>query len=140
MWLIMRWSCLLSYTDHVPLEAINKELSRHDSWGCKESDTTERLIWFDLIWISWWLSFLFSDIFSDWNFQTIFSPYQTLKNVFNKTKDPICSQLKKIFFSWIIFYFSLPTDKIVCAFSFSSIYANYIYLFLIAKTPLQFIE
>ena len=24
MWLIMRWSCLLSYTDHVPLEAINK--------------------------------------------------------------------------------------------------------------------
>ena len=31
MWLIMRWSCLLSYTDHVPLEAINKELSRHES-------------------------------------------------------------------------------------------------------------
>src|SRR5574337_889077 len=27
----MRWSCLLSYTDHVPLEAINKELSRHES-------------------------------------------------------------------------------------------------------------
>ena len=31
MWLIMRWSCLLSYTDHVPLEALNKELSRHES-------------------------------------------------------------------------------------------------------------
>ena len=31
MWLIMRWSCLLSYTGHVPLEAINKELSRHES-------------------------------------------------------------------------------------------------------------
>src|SRR5574340_717229 len=27
----MRCSCLLSYTDHVPLEAINKELSRHES-------------------------------------------------------------------------------------------------------------
>src|SRR5574337_346634 len=27
----MRLSCLLSYTDHVPLEAINKELSRHES-------------------------------------------------------------------------------------------------------------
>src|SRR5574339_942486 len=27
----MRRSCLLSYTDHVPLEAINKELSRHES-------------------------------------------------------------------------------------------------------------
>src|SRR5574340_1332876 len=27
----MRSSCLLSYTDHVPLEAINKELSRHES-------------------------------------------------------------------------------------------------------------
>src|SRR5574341_977012 len=27
----MRWSCLLSYTDHVPLETINKELSRHES-------------------------------------------------------------------------------------------------------------
>ena len=31
MWLIMRWSCLLSYTDHVPLEAINKQLSSHES-------------------------------------------------------------------------------------------------------------
>src|SRR5574339_28377 len=27
----MRSSCLLSYTDHVPLEVINKELSRHES-------------------------------------------------------------------------------------------------------------
>src|SRR5574342_691983 len=27
----MRRSCLLSYTDHLPLEAINKELSRHES-------------------------------------------------------------------------------------------------------------
>ena len=31
MVLIMRWSCVLSYTDHVPLEAIKKELSRHES-------------------------------------------------------------------------------------------------------------
>src|SRR5574341_430283 len=28
---LFRSSCLLSYTDHVPLEAINKELSRHES-------------------------------------------------------------------------------------------------------------
>ena len=31
MWLIMGWSCLLSYTDHVPREAINKKLIRYES-------------------------------------------------------------------------------------------------------------
>ena len=73
MWLIMHRSCLLSYTDHVPLETIIKELSRHEyrhvcigkkhtlniyrsqylyyqrsllgysPWDHKESDTTEWL-------------------------------------------------------------------------------------------------
>ena len=31
MWLIMCWSCLVSHTDHVPLEAMNIELSRQES-------------------------------------------------------------------------------------------------------------
>ena len=31
MWISKSWTCLLSYTDHVPLEAINKELRRHES-------------------------------------------------------------------------------------------------------------
>ena len=26
-----------------------------DSWGCKELDTTERLIWYDLIWLLRWV-------------------------------------------------------------------------------------
>ena len=36
-----------------------------DSWGHKESDTTERLIWSDLIWwviFSWWRCIILSEI------------------------------------------------------------------------------
>ena len=45
MWLIMRWSCLLSYTDHVPLEAIIKQLSRQElrstAGNCQAVDRQE---------------------------------------------------------------------------------------------------